>query len=328
MPKIAVAGLTHGHVWGIIDRFAEVDGAELVAVSDRTPLLENARSRFTTAYTEWTEMLEKEEIDVLVATSDNVESTEIAIAALSKGIPVFVEKAMAASADDADRMREAATGSGALLMINWPFAWDNWLPDLKARIDAGELGHVFHLRYRNGHFGPKEIGCDEWFVGWLHDATKNGGGAIADFGSYGAAVARYYFGMPETVYCVRHNATKDYDISDDHAIITLRYPKLTVVLEGTWATNGMDSGPNPVIHGKDGTFAVKDGKIEHTKGWGNRELIEPAEMPVRHPAKYFLDCVATGKQPEGVLNMDISADACRIVDAAKRSSDSGCAERP
>jgi predicted dehydrogenase len=94
MPKIAVAGLTHGHVWGIIDRFAEVDGAELVAVSDRTPLLENARSRFTTAYTEWTEMLEKEEIDVLVATSDNVESTEIAIAALSKGIPVFVEKAM------------------------------------------------------------------------------------------------------------------------------------------------------------------------------------------------------------------------------------------
>jgi hypothetical protein len=134
--------------------------------------------------------------------------------------------------------------------------------------------------------------------------------------------------MPETVYCVRHNATKDYDISDDHAIITLRYPKLTVVLEGTWATNGMDSGPNPVIHGKDGTFAIKDGKIEHTTGWGNRETIEPAEMPIRHPAKYFLNCIATGTEPEGVMNMDISADACRILDAAKRSSDSGCAEKP
>ena len=46
MPKIAVAGLTHGHVWGLIDSFKKVEGVELVAVADSTPLMEKAKGDF------------------------------------------------------------------------------------------------------------------------------------------------------------------------------------------------------------------------------------------------------------------------------------------
>jgi predicted dehydrogenase len=328
MPKIAVAGLIHGHVLGIIDNFSQVDGVELVAVSDRTPLLERSADRFQRTYVEWQEMFAKEEIDALVVTSDNVESAEIAVAALSKGVPCFVEKAMAANVADAERMLAAAESTGAILMINWPFAWTRWMPALKETLDSGEIGHVFHMRYRNGHFGPKEIGCDEWFVGWLYDEVKNGGGAIADFGSYGAVLARTYFGMPESVYCVRHNATKDYFVPDDHAVITLRYPKLTVSIEATWATFGMDSGPNPVVHGAKGTLAIFGDKVEKTQKWGDRSTIELQEHPVKNPAQYFLECIQSNKQPEGVVNMHHSADAVRIIAAAIRSSSSGCAETP
>ena len=42
---------------------------------------------------------------------------------------------------------------------------------------------------RGGHRGPIEVGCSAAFLNWLTDSTKNGGGALIDFGCYGAAIA-------------------------------------------------------------------------------------------------------------------------------------------
>ena len=305
-----------------MDAWRKVDGVRLVAVADSTPLLEKAEG-FERSYTDWREMLANEEFDALLITSDNVESSEIAVQALTKGIPCMVEKAMAANAADADRMLAAMRESGKTLMINWPLAWNAWLYEIKRQIDADGIGHVFHLRYRNGHFGPREIGCDQWFVEWLYDESRSGGGAIADFCSYGAALSRWLLGVPESVYCVKGNFTKDYDVADDHSVIILRYPKGTAFLEGTWATVKPDAGPNPVLHGKTGTLSVADGKLIRS----GEEIAVP-DMPTRNPAEYFLECVREGKQPEGILNPEIAADACRILDAAVRSNVSGGAEKP
>jgi predicted dehydrogenase len=326
--KVAVAGLIHGHVGGLISAWKETEGAELVAVADSTPLMDHYGADFQRRYSDWREMLEKESIDALVVTSDNLESAEIAVVALSKGIPCMVEKAMAANAADADRMLSAMRTSGTTLMINWPFAWERWMHEIKRQLDANTIGHAFHLRYRNGHFGPKEIGCDEWFVGWLYDEAKNGGGAIADFGSYGAVLARWLFGMPETVYCLRGNYTKSYDVSDDHALIVLKYPKRSVVLEGTWATFGFEEGANPVVYGAAGTLAAKGSVVTRYAARQDPVVTEAAALPVANPAQYFWNCVLSGTQPEGVLNPEISADGCRILDAAIVSAKSGCAETP
>ena len=325
--RLGVAGLTHGHVWSLMDAWQKIPSVQFVSVADKTPLLERAKDRFERNYANCREMLENETLDALLVTSDNVDSANIAVAALEKGIPCMVEKAMAANAADADRMLAASRKSGAMLMINWPLEWNPWLHELKRQIDSGAIGHVFHFRFRNGHGGPREIGCDEYFVGWLYNEKLNGGGAIADFGSYGAAVARWFFGMPEAVYCIRHNTTKDYEVSDDHALIVLKYPKRDVVLEGTWATKAFDSGPNPVLHGKEGTLAVYQGQLKLHRG-GDPEDLDAPELPTRNPAEHFLRLVSEGKQPEGILDPVVAADACRILDAAIKSSASGCAERP
>lgn len=325
--RIGVAGLTHGHVWGLIESFRKLPGAQMAAVADATPLLDRAEG-FERKYTDWQEMLDNEQLDALVVTSDNVESAEIAVQALGKGIPCLVEKAMAANAKDADRMLVASKASGKTLMINWPFAWSASLAHAIVSAKRGEVGDVFFLRYRNGHKGPREIGCDEWFVGWLYDESKNGGGSIADFGSYGAVLARVLLGMPESVFCFRGNLTKDYDVCDDHAVILLKYPKAHVFLESTWATEGGDASANPVISGTNGTLAVTGDKVLKGSGWGeSAELAVPA-LPTSSPAEYFWECIQTGKTPEGLVSPELSADACRILDAAIRSSASGKAETP
>ena len=326
--RVGVAGLTHGHVWGLIEAWKKVPNARLVAVADETPLLEKAMLDFDKSYESWREMLANEKFDALLVTSNNVESSEIVVEALKLGIPSLVEKAMAANAADADRMLDAQRASGKTLMINWPLAWNPWVYEVKNQLDADVIGHPFHMRFRNGHSGPKEIGCDEYFVGWLYDEKLNGGGAIADFCSYGAVLARYYFGLPETVYCVRGNFTKDYEVSDDHALITLKYPKMSVSIEGTWATAAFDHSANPVIHGKTGTLAVYGSQIKKHLPGKDAEDVESPALEFSNPAIYFMDCVTNGKQPEGIRDPQIAADACRILDAAIKSSTSGCAEKP
>jgi len=299
----------------------------MVAVSDHTALLQG-RDGFERKYTDWREMLEKETFDVLIVTSNNVESSEIAIAALGKKIPCIVEKAMAASAADADRMLAASRASGTLLMINWPFAWQASLQDAIQRAKSGEVGDLFYMRYRNGHWGPKEIGCEAEFVEWLYDENLNGGGAIADFGSYGATLARVVFGMPESVFCLRANLTKDYPVPDDHAVILLKYSKAHVFLEATWATKGGDASANPVLSGASGTIAVSGDKVVVSSGWGDAQESEAAPLPYKNSAVYFAHLLATGGKPDGLLDPEICADSCRIIDAAKKSALSGKAETP
>ena len=326
--SLGVAGLSHGHVWGLIDRWAEVDGVELAAVADGTEFLEKAAPRFTKSYKSWQEMLDQEELDALLVTSNNVESAEIAVQALGRGIPCMVEKAMAASAADADRMLKAMDDGGVPLMINWPIAWWPVVHEFARRIKSGEIGHVFHFRMRLGHWGPKEIGCDEHFVAWLYDENLNGGGAIADFCGYGAVTARWLFGMPESVYAVRGNFTKDYDVSDDHAICLLKYPKMSAVLEGTWATKGFDDGPTILAHGSEGTLAIYGESVLKKHLGPAADFIDAPELDPGNPGTYFKACVLDGHKPAGVLDPVLAADACRIIDAAKASGKSGCAERP
>lgn len=325
--RVGVAGLTHGHVWGLIDSFGKHPDVVLAAVAESDAILAEAKPKFERSYSDWRRMLAEEQLDGLVVTSDNKTSADITVAALEAGIPCVVEKAMARNGTDADRMLAAARKSGKVLMINWPMAWNAWLPELKRRIDAGEIGAVFHTKFRNGHSGPKEIGCGPEFYGWLYDEELNGGGAIADFCSYGAVLCRYYYGMPESVYGLLGNFTKSYEVPDDHAVCVLKYPKGSAVLEGTWATKGFDPSGNPVIHGADGTLSVFSGKIHQHNG--KEEVITEAPRPTPgDPATYFIECVRGIRKPEGILDPEIAADACRILDAAKRSAATGRAETP
>jgi predicted dehydrogenase len=327
--RIGFAGLIHGHVWGLIDRFSEVPEMQLAAVADKTPLLDKAKERFAKSYQDWREMLDREKLDGLVVTSDNRESAEIAVQALGRGIPCLVEKAMAADAADAKRMLDAKKKSGKTLMINWPIAWSGWPHELARRISSDELGHIFHFRYRTGHWGPKEIGCDQYFVEWLYDERRNGGGAIADFCGYGAALARWYFGMPESVYAIRDNYTKaDGEVPDDHAVCLLKYPNMNAVIEGTWATFGFDDGPSPLVHGKSGTIGVYGNTLKTFLPGKDAVAADAPAPPQKNPAAYFLDCIKNGKEPEGILSPVVSGDAARIVDAAVRSARSGCTEAP
>jgi predicted dehydrogenase len=96
-------------------------------------------------------------------------------------------------------MVRATEAAGTQLMINWPTAWNPAIQELERRILAGDIGQLTYFKQRSAHNGPKEIGCDPHFWGWLYDEEKNGAGAFMDYCGYSADMCARFLGLPQQV---------------------------------------------------------------------------------------------------------------------------------
>src|SRR5690606_19394462 len=75
------------------------------------------------------------------------------------------------------------------------------------------------------------------FLAWLTDPKQNGGGAIIDFGCYGANLATWFMKgqSPLTVTAVTQQLKPDiYPHVDDEATIILTYPQTQVIIQASW----------------------------------------------------------------------------------------------
>jgi len=132
-------------------------------------------------------------------------------------------------------MERLAREANIKLMVNY---WNEWVApshDLFRRVRAGEVGPIQKIIVQYGHSGPKEIGVSQEFAKWLYDPVRNGGGAIMDFGCYGAELSLWLKGRPERVYATTHKLKIDQGNKvDDDATIVLDYPDATAVIEASW----------------------------------------------------------------------------------------------
>ena len=74
------------------------------------------------------------------------------------------------------------------LLTNYETTWYNsnqQLYEMVTRLES-QFGQIRKMTVHDGHGGPREIGCSPDFLNWLTDPVKNGGGALMDFGCYGA----------------------------------------------------------------------------------------------------------------------------------------------
>ncbi len=104
--------------------------------------------------------------------------------------------------------------------------------------DQHQIGEIRRMVVHDGRDGPKpEIGCSTNFWRRLIWSGLNGGGAINDFGCYGADLATWLMDgqKPISVFCVARQIKPDiYPKVEDDATIVLMYPKAQAVLEPSW----------------------------------------------------------------------------------------------
>ena len=221
-------------------------------------------------------------------------------------------------------MLAAAESAGTILLVNWATAWNPALRTAYRLATEGAIGQVFQVRVRMAHCGPKELGCSEYFYGWLYDAEKNGAGALMDYCCYGAAFCRYLLGAPRAVQGVAGCLVKEDFPVDDNAAITMIYDGAFGIAEASWTQ--VPSYHDMEILGSEGTLVTDAGKLwVATKEKKERSPVELDDLPEgeRNGPEYLIHCLETGKTPEGMCTARNCRDAQEILEAGLISAREG-----
>jgi predicted dehydrogenase len=327
--KVGVLGLTHDHIWGNLEDLAKSEHGILAAVADpNRPLLDQAAGKYgCNTYQAYADMLDNEQLDAVYLYAHNSAGADLTEMAAERGLHVMVEKPMAATLAQAERMTTTAARAGIVLMVNWPFAWQPRLQHAMKLAKDGVIGDLFQVRYRSAHNGPKELGCTPYFYNWLYDREKNGAGALMDYCCYGAALCRYMLGQPTRVTAMAGRLQKDYIDVDDNAIILMGYHHAIGITEASWTQVDDMTNYIPVFYGSKGTILIhKDGTVQvatHDEPKGKFVEVPEPSPDMRTASDYFLTRITTGQPVEGLCNAEISRDAQEILEAGLISARTG-----
>ena len=121
------------------------------------PNLKMAVSRFhVPGYTDYREMVEKAQPDLVAVVVPTHLHFEVASYMLDRGINVLLEKPMASNSEEALALIQLAQMRNAKLAIGHVERFNPAVIEVKRRLAAGELGQVFHLHARRlGPFPPR-----------------------------------------------------------------------------------------------------------------------------------------------------------------------------
>ena len=99
---------------------------------------------------------------------------------------------MAVSTEHAGKMLALAKKYNIHLLTNYETTWYGSNAKAYQLVKQEKrTGDIRKIVFHTGHQGPVEIGCSNEFLEWLTDPVLNGGGALTDFGCYGANLATW-----------------------------------------------------------------------------------------------------------------------------------------
>lgn len=239
--KLAVAGLTHGHVGWVL---SAIDRGvfELVGIAESNQELAEKYARqygfsMDLVHDDLEEMLEKTKPEAVAAFGNTFDHLKIVQAAAPRGIHVMVEKPLAVSLEQAQEMANLAQTHQIHLLTNYETSWYPTNHKAKEILESGEYGDAIKVIVRDGHRGPKKIGVGPEFLEWLIDPKLNGGGALMDFGCYGANLMTWLFNgeRPLSVTAITQQLQPQNNpkVEDDTTII-INYPDKQLIIQASW----------------------------------------------------------------------------------------------
>jgi predicted dehydrogenase len=202
--RVGVAGLGY---WGpnIARNLAAIPGCELRWLADPS---EQARGRAAQQFPgarvsgDVEELLGDEQLDAIVLATPVPTHAELAVRALEAGKHCFVEKPLATTAADAERVVAAAERAGRTLMVGHLLEYHPAVVRLKELLDEGELGELYYMYGNRLNLG--KLRADEnalWSLG-AHDVSvilRLVGEEPAECVAHGRSYVRE--GVEDVVFC-------------------------------------------------------------------------------------------------------------------------------
>lgn len=328
--KVGVAGLSHDHAHSILHQYKNGQVIIVGIAEADTQLTARYKKRYqlpdSLFFPDLKTMLTDLTPDAVLAYNPIAEHINVVETCAPKGISVMVEKPLAVSVAQAERMAALARKHRIHLLTNYETTWYASNQQLYTMVKTDQaIGPVRKMVVHDGHEGPVEIGCSKDFLQWLTDPVKNGGGAIIDFGCYGANLMTWLMDgkAPVAVTAItRHIKPAIYPKVDDDATILLEYPEATGIIEASW--NWPFSIKDWEVFGKTGYLhALKANELQQRKKNGYEPVALSA--PVYADNLTYLAAVLQGKlqSRNDLSSLENNLIVVRILEAAKKSAASG-----
>ncbi len=180
-------------------------------------------------YTDHRMMLAGEDLDAVSIVTPDFAHTEIALEAIQAGVDVLIEKPLATTLEDCDRIGEALRGTDVRFMVDFHNRWNPSMARFKKSIDGGEIGEVQMAYYRLND----NISVPTRMLSWAGQST-----VLWFLASHCLDTMRWLFDDDvEEVYTVsRSRVLQDKGIdTPDYYQSTLQFQSgATAVLENCW----------------------------------------------------------------------------------------------
>jgi predicted dehydrogenase len=332
--RVGIVGLVHGHVHGFLGASLHSPEIQIVGIAEPDPrLLSQAATRYgferALLFTDLEEMLQKVHPQAVLVYTNTYDHRRVVEICSQHGVHVMMEKPLAVSLKDALAIEKAAHAGKIQVLVNYETSWYRSNHAAYDLVHEGALGDVRKVVIHDGHNGPKDIGVEPEFLGWLTDPQLNGGGALFDFGCYGADLMTWLMDgqRPLTVTAVTQQIKPEiYSRVDDEATIIMTYPKAQAIVLASW--NWPFGRKDMEVYGQTGyAITVQGNDIRARRGGDNTREEQSAAKPVPAPydneLSYLRAVILDGAKPDALSSLETNVTVTEILDAARRSAKEG-----
>jgi len=305
---VGVIGLGHnGLAW--CEAYRSCPLTDLRAVCDLDPeRLRAACEQFSVDGYGGYEILDRADIEIIsVHTPDHLHA-EPFILALQAGKHVVVEKPMANSLSDLDRMVAAARAASTKTMVAQVLRFNPLFRFVRTMIDNGQLGEIFYLEADYMHDLRYQRFMEQWKL-----TTEI---PIVSGGVHPLDLLRWFAGDVVEVYgMANHIAYKEmHEPTTEAALFRFASGAVGKVAALYGTVSPMADWYNLAVHGTTGTVRGNRLCLDGNEAWMEIPVPRQESHPFAAEAYHFASCVLRDEQPlvdavEGAK----SAQACLLA---------------
>jgi predicted dehydrogenase len=219
---LGILGFAHGHVHAYCEEWRDQEHSIHVVAGwdhDSTRLDAAKKAYGLDLCSSADELLRRKDIQAVIIASETSMHADLVELAAARGKAIILQKPMALTIAEADRIVEAVNKHSVPFTIAWQMRVDPQNLQMKKWLESGELGKVFMVRRRHGlPMGLNAEFADSWHVNPVHNRD-----IWADDSSHPIDFLHFLLGVPETV-TAEVASLYNPRIPNDNGIVIYRYP--------------------------------------------------------------------------------------------------------
>ena len=287
----------------------QIKGAQLSAVCDiDISKAEKLGRQFSVPYyADMHEMMKSVDTDAVVVLTESGNHAKHVIELATYGKHIIVEKPMALTLDDADRMIKACDAAGIKFFVVKQNRFNVPVVKLREALEKGRFGKLVLGTVRVRWCRTQEYyNQADWRGTWAYD-----GGVLTNQASHHVDMLEWMLGEVESVFAMSTTALVDIE-AEDTAVVTLKFRNGALgIIEATTAVRPKDLEGSISILGEGGSVEIAGFAVNKMKTWDFTESIEDDEdvmerFSVNPPNVYgfghqsyyehVVDCITNNRQ--------------------------------